>query len=434
MKTLNYNGVDVVIDSKDWRRSNLLKVQIVCCFAILMLCGIAEQTLGTLIPKLEAYYEIDDFTMGLTYAVVTSGYFFMAAMNELTHRMIGVHGVATGGVTCMAFAYFVNSCKPPYPIFAIVHFFIGMGIGGIEAGINGWMGDLTDANQLLGILHGCYGLGCMILPPTVTYMIQNTNWQWNTYYLMLAVCASVILLATLISFRHETPSKFLMLRESKHMKQVEEDGGQELTPVTLGQVLRIKMTWLMAISLFLYLGGEMAFGLWLISFLLRVKKVPYTLSLYMASVYWGGVTAGRMILGFVTAHYFSSEVKANWVYILGLTLGFATFLFILALSSHVNSFILGLDFLTVFLSGFITGPVLPATVMSSHHLIPARFQTAALGVICAFGGGGGATVPFVVGLISRLTGLATMPTIITIVYIILSAVWTYVYTHRRMKM
>lgn len=435
MKVVEYQGTEVVIDATDWRQSTRLKVQIFGCFMLFTLFGLAEQTLGTIIPKLEAHYHLNDFTMSITYVVVMSGYFLMAAVNEVTHKYTGVRGVATGGVSCLCFAYFVISLRPPYPIFLMVHLFVGLGFGGLDAGINGWMGQLTDANQLLGILHGCYGLGCMILPPLVTFLIHNTNWRWYDYYLVLATCASFTLLVTLISFRYETPAKFAYLQYEKHAKKVEENGGDELAPVTVGDVARLKMAWMIAISLFLYVGGEVAFGQWLVSFLLRVKDFPYALALWMATCFWTGLTAGRMILGFVTAHYFTSEVKANWVYILGLTLGFATFLLIQAIAAERNTMILGLDFVTVFLTGFITGPIFPSTIMSVYDLIPVRFHTSGMGVICAFGGGGGAVVPFLVGLVSRSSnkGLSTMPTIITCVFIALSALWSWVYTHKRVK-
>ncbi|CAN3501287.1 bypass of stop codon protein 6 [Diutina catenulata] len=435
MKLVEYGGSEITIDSIDWRHSHLLKIQLASCFSLFLLCGIAEQTLGTMIPKLEAHYELDDFQMSLTYVVVMTGYFLTAISNEITHKLLGVRGVLTGSVSCLTLAYFVNSLQPPYVIFALMHLFVGLGIGGLDAGINGWMGELVDANQLLGFVHGCFGLGCMISPPLVTYLVHNTNWRWYDYYLMLAVIAGCILLVASVSFRYETPAKFAYTRHVKHQKEVE-NGSSESADVTFSEFVRQKMAWLLALALFFYLGGEVAFGSWLVTFFLRVKKLSYTLSSWVATSYWAGLTSGRMILGFVTAHYFSSATKATWVYLLCSSVMFTTITFVQAISSQVNGFIMVLDFIIIFTTGFTAGPVFQTIMMSIYDLLPARFHTSAIGTICALGGGGGAVIPFVVGFVSRSStrGLATMPLIVTVNYSLAAVVWTYVYRHRQMKL
>ena len=71
-----------------------------------------------------------------------------------------------------------------------------------------------------------------------------------------------------------------------------------------------------ALILFIYVGGEAAFAAWLVTFLLRIKNLDYKTASYMATTFWSGVTIGRIGLGFVTAHFFSSELWANLIYIL----------------------------------------------------------------------------------------------------------------------
>ena len=73
--------------------------------------------------------------------------------------------------------------------------------------------------------------------------------------------------------------------------------------------------------LFIYVGGEAAFAAWLVTFLLRIKNLDYKTASYMATTFWSGVTIGRIGLGFVTAHFFSSELWANLIYILVSFLG-----------------------------------------------------------------------------------------------------------------
>lgn len=49
---IEYEGEILTIDSTNWRNSRLLKLQILVSFAVFILFGLAEQTVGTIIPKL----------------------------------------------------------------------------------------------------------------------------------------------------------------------------------------------------------------------------------------------------------------------------------------------------------------------------------------------------------------------------------------------
>ncbi|CAN3373118.1 hypothetical protein DIURU_005259 [Diutina rugosa] len=416
---IEHGGVEVVLQSNDWRKSRRLQIQVFGCYLLFTLFGLGEQTLGTLIPKLQEYYHLNDLTMSMTYVLVMMGYFTMAAVNEATHNRVGVRGMVTLGISFLVASYLVVSLRPPHWLFLLSYMFIGCGFGGLDAGVNGWMGELVDANQLLGILHGCYGLGCMISPPLVTYLIHHTSWQWNDYYLVLALIASIASIVTSISFKYETPAKFDYMRKQKG---VNED------PPTILDIFKSKMAMLVALALFLYVGAEVAFGQWLVSFLLRAKGLSYPIASWMATSFWAGLTVGRMTLGFVTAHYFTSATKANMFYIFTQTVLMAMFLGIQFLATHPNGFVISLDFVMVFITGIFVGPVFPTVIMSIYEVLPASMHTGAMGFICAFGGGGGAVIPFVVGLVSKSSnkGISTMPTIITLTMATLTLLWFYI--------
>ncbi|RKP32907.1 hypothetical protein METBISCDRAFT_21168 [Metschnikowia bicuspidata] len=62
------------------------------------------------------------------------------------------------------------------------YFIIGVGFGCLEAALNGWMGTLVNISPLLGILHGCYGIGCITTPPLVTALITKKNKPWGLFH------------------------------------------------------------------------------------------------------------------------------------------------------------------------------------------------------------------------------------------------------------
>lgn len=453
-----YQGEELFIDSSDWRTSSLLKIQILTSFSVFILFGLAEQAVGALLPKLQDHYDINDLEVSFIFLCSVSGYVIMAILNEFTHKMLGIKGVAIMGCIFMTTCYLIVSFKPPYFILLLCYIGNGIGFGSLDAGLNGWMGYLADSNQLLGILHGCYGIGCMITPPLVTTMLERKKnpWPWNQYYVVLVVTGSVALLMMILSFRYETPLKYKYMLEMKNKRQTRGDDGElnnkrlargeDIEMQDLGEsvstneedaedtgsasfsdTLKYPLVWILSLILFIYVGGEVAFGSWLITFLLRIKKLSYKLSSYLATSFWSGLTVGRIGLGFVTAHYFKSELVANLVYIVCSFAGFMVF-WLFAFAD-----VTGLLFVIVFVTGAAVGPIFPTTIVTSLKILPVKYHTAGIGFICALGGGGAAAVPFLIGLIAESSdlGLRSFPLIVAVMFGVLMVMWIGVFNRYR---
>ncbi|KAK6197887.1 major facilitator superfamily domain-containing protein [Scheffersomyces amazonensis] len=436
----------IFIDTSNWRYSGLLKAQILSCYGVFLLFGLADQTLGTLIPLLQADYNIGDIAISLVFLSMVSGYFITALLNEFSHKLLGVKGVVILGAITMTFSYLIVSTRPPYIIFVISYLITGIGFGSLDAAMNSWMGNLVDSNQILGILHGFYGIGCMISPPLITYLVEKpiNPIEWNQYYILLCLVGCSCVVGLVFSFQYETAKKYKYVNIQKNLNlrhlPVANDGiklhdfnieindedtdtssNSEDSSVPLGATLKSRLVWIFATILFLYVGGEVAFGSWMITFLLRIRKLSYKQSSYIATTFWTGLTVGRIILGFVTAHYFNTELEANFVYLILSTGGYLLF-YLLSLITKLPSILL---FLVAFFIGTFVGPIFPTTIVSAIKILPSKFHTSGIGFICAFGGGGAAGIPFLIGLIAESNefGLKILPLIVTIIFTILVFVW-----------
>lgn len=438
--TVHFNGQDVHVDSADWRNSFLLKTQVAVSFITFTLFGLAEQTVGTIIPKLQDHYHVNDLSTGLVFLASTSGYFTMALVTEICNRNLGVRGVGIMGAASMTIAFLTINMRPPFSIFIFCYFLSGLGFGSLDASFNGWMGGLVDSNQLMGILHGCYGIGCLLSPPIITKLIErHTNpWRWSDYYLVLACLAALCLILIAYAFRHETPAKFkfqVILKAARRRLEEKADDTDvesertlvesESGDVSLSDAMRSKPVWFFAVIMFVYLGGEVAFGAWMVTFCTRIKKLSYSVSSYMATSFWTGLTAGRICLGFVTAHYFSSEITANWAYI-ALALVSNVLFCIFAFTS-----LTWLLFVIVFVAGLFVGPIFPTTIVAAISVLPVKFHATGIGFICAFGGGGGAAIPFLIGLVAETStlGLRFYPFMVAAIYALLFIAWLVMKVH-----
>lgn len=432
-----FNGQQVYIDSVDWRDSKLMKFQVVVALLTFILFGLGDQTIGTIIPKLQEQYHIGDLQTSFIFLSSTAGYFILALTCEFFQRSFGVRGVGIIGTGCLALAFFIISTHPPFWLFIVCYMINGIGLGSLDASVNGWVGGIADSNQILGIVHGCYGLGCMISPPLITKLMERKHnpWNWNHYYVVLSIYGVINLVCFTFSFRHETAAKHkfnVILKEQKRSladKDPEfeigsgdesvEDTVNEGTDVSFTDALKSKLVWVFAICLFIYVGGEVAFGAWLMTFLIRIKKLSYNYSSWMATTFWLGLTVGRIALGFVTAHVFNTELMANLAYIVASLAGYL--IFCLFAFSKANWIL----FPIVFITGLFVGPIFPTTIVASIEILPTRYHATSVGFICAFGGGGAAALPFLVGFVadhSKL-GMKAHPFIVFALYLILLVLW-----------
>lgn len=478
LQEVDFNGETVYLDSTDWRKSTLLRIQIIASFLVFIMFGLGEQTLGTLLPEIQDHYNINDVQVSMLFLALVAGYFIMALLSDITHTRVGVSGVVVMGSCSTAFAFFVVLAKPWFIVVLMCYVLIGIGCGSLDASLNTWMGNLEDSNPLLGILHGCYGIGCMISPPLITYLVEKPNnpWAWNQYYYVLTAVGVITVLSLYFSFHYETPAKYMYVMQQKHKTEevemwesqpktsgfetheteIESESQNELetnetesgedqskfepskspeyvppsdhepsiTPATIKESLHYPLVWALAIVLFAYIGSEVSFGAWLISYMLRIKKISYKTSLYVATSFWSGLATGRIVLGFVTAHYFRTELTANLVYIYASTLG--VFVFVLLSQTSWIAPVL----LCVFVTGVFVGPVFPTTIMCSLKLLPVKYHASGVGFICAFGGGGAAALPFLVGLVAESSdkGLSTYPIIMGSMYFLLLVLWLFTLT------
>lgn len=113
------------------------------------------------------------------------GYTLAAVLNQRLHTTLGQRGVALIGPSCHLLSYVINCVHPPYPVLVISFIFAGFGNGIEDAAWNAWIGNMANANELLGVLHGLYGVGAVISPLIATSMIASAGLPWYSFYYVM---------------------------------------------------------------------------------------------------------------------------------------------------------------------------------------------------------------------------------------------------------
>lgn len=77
----------------------------------------------------------------------------------------------------------------------------------------------------------------------------------------------------------------------------------------------------------------------------------------------------------------------------------------------------------VALQGFFLGPLFPAIVVAATKVLPPYLHVSAIGFAAAFGGGGGAALPFAIGSLAQAQGVGILQPVILAVLVFLLLLW-----------
>lgn len=150
-------------------------------FAFLVM-GANDAAYGALVPHLESHYRLSHVVVSLVFLSPLVGYAGAALLSNTIHVRFGQRGAASVGPACHVVTYIGIALHPPYPVLVVLFVVAGFGNGLLDAAWNSWVGKMHNANQVLGVLHGFYGIGAVLSPLVASLLTARARWPWYTFY------------------------------------------------------------------------------------------------------------------------------------------------------------------------------------------------------------------------------------------------------------
>ncbi|OQE28360.1 hypothetical protein PENSTE_c003G06133 [Penicillium steckii] len=375
-----------------WNEPRINAYRSFATFWSMLVMGANDAAYGALIPYLESYYDLSYTIVSLVFLSPLVGYTLAAFLNHRIHTSLGQRGPALIGPGCHLVAYIVNCVHPPYPVLVISFIFAGFGNGLEDAAWNAWIGNMAHSNELLGLLHGFYGVGAVLSPLAATYMIARSSMPWYYFYYVMIGAAFVELAFCGACFWKSTGAVFRAMSASTG--DANKKGGLKSALFTNPSA---RVTWLCSLFLLGYVGVEVALGGWIVTFMIRVRNGPAFASGMTATGFWLGITVGRFLLGFVTPRVGEKLAIAAYV-LLSMAFGLILWLVPQFYASAV----------AVALQGFFLGPLFPGVIVMIAKLLPRHLHVSSIGFAAAFGGSGAAILPFAVGALAQAKGVRVL--------------------------
>ncbi|MES2126629.1 MAG: sugar MFS transporter [Pseudomonadota bacterium] len=350
--------------------------------------GLLTSLNDVLIPHLKAIYTLSYVQAMLVQFCFFGAYFIVSLPAGMLIRKIGYQNGAVTGLLIAACgcALFYPASVSGYALFLFAFFVLASGITILQVAANPYVTvlgaartassrlTLTQAFNSLGTTVGPTVGGMLILSAVAVAADQQAASVQRPY---LALAAALALLALLFA--------------AARLPKITHD--TDTSTSARGSVMAHRHLVLGAVAIFLYVGGEVSIGSFLINFLGEGSVAglkPADAAQYV-SLYWGGAMVGRFI-GFAVMRYVSP----------GKTLAFnATGAIVLILAAIFGHGQLAMwAILSVGLCNSIMFPTIFS--MALHGL--GKFTGQGSGVLC-MAIVGGALVPFAQGVLADSIGL-----------------------------
>ena len=248
--------------------------------------GLPDALLGASWPMMQMEFGVPVSYAGGISLIIAIGTVVSSLLADRMIKALGSGKVTaiSAGVTAVAlFGFSVSGEYWQLCLWAIPY---GLGAGSVDASLNNYVA-LHYASRHMSWLHCMWGLGASIGPYIMGAALTG-GMAWNQGYRVICLIQLVL-----------TAALFLSLPLWKTGKQ--QDGGATSgKPLTMKQVLNLKGAREVMLAFFCYCGLEQTCILWGSSYFVLVNGLDEETAASLASVFMLGLTAGRLISGFLT--------------------------------------------------------------------------------------------------------------------------------------
>ncbi|USB31690.1 MFS transporter [Paenibacillus sp. YPG26] len=261
--------------------------------------GLPDSLLGSAWPVMRYSLGAPLETAGMLFMVIAGGTIVSSLISGAMLRRFGTGKVTLVSCIMTAGALAGFAISPSLIWLILCGIPLGLGAGAVDAGLNNYVAAHYKAHHM-SWLHCFWGVGATLGPVIMAQFITGQN-LWRQGYLAVAGIQGLLIIILFVSLplwdRVASRSQANSSEEGERTgNNIEAD--ESLTPST--KPIQIRGVKLAMVTFLLYCGVEATIGLWGSSFLVGLKKLTAAEAASWVSIYYGGITVGRFITGFIT--------------------------------------------------------------------------------------------------------------------------------------
>jgi fucose permease len=261
--------------------------------------GLPDSLLGVSWPIIQSEIGVPLSFAGIVSMLITLGTVVSSLFSSRAIQKFGTGKVTLVSVMLTAAALVGFSAAPSFVWFLVAAIPLGIGGGAVDSGLNEFIAEHYESRHM-SWLHCFWGIGALTGPLIMSSIITSDN-SWRLGYETVSIIQAILVgilffslpLWKKISGKHSRISEVTIKNQDLSQPQ-DQKHKSFLYP------LKIKGVKLASITFFFYGGVEYVMGLWGSTFLIRIKEIDPASAAVWISAYYGSITLGRFITGFIT--------------------------------------------------------------------------------------------------------------------------------------
>lgn len=356
--------------------------------------GLPDSLLGSAWPVMRLEFGAPLPWAGAVSMIIAGGTILSSLLSERITRRFGTRVVTTVSVLLTAASLMGFSTASAFWMLCVWAVPYGLGAGAVDAALNHYVA-MHYSSRHMSWLHSFWGVGAIISPYVMSWALGHATWQ--TGYRTVSFIQFSIMLVLVLS----TPLWRI------HREQ--DDLAAQRPVVGLVNAVRIRGVLRLLTGFFAYCGAEAITMLWTSSYLVAVRDVPPETAAAFASLFFIGMTAGRIFAGFITDKLGDQRL----IRIGGSVAIIGTLMILLPFQSDAPAL---LGFVVV---GLGSAPVYPSIIHATPGLFGADNAQAIIGIQMASAYTGSTFMPPLFGLLAGRFGLHLMPYVMLMFFVLM---------------
>jgi fucose permease len=333
---------------------------IYCAFISL---GLPDGMLGAAWPTMQPEFGVPLGYAGFISLIISAGTIFSSLLSVKVIRRHGTGKVTLFSVLLTAIGLIGFSLTKSLWTIFLCAIPLGIGAGAVDSGLNEYIAEHYKATHM-NFLHGFWGIGALTGPLVMSGFVNEAG-DWRYGYLTVSIIQFILVFTLFLSL----PLWKKAERARKEAASLSDDSPpsgknntQEAQKKNFFASIRVKGLKRVLVCFMMYTGIEATLGLWGASYLARVQNFEPSHAAAWVSIYYGGITAGRLLCGFLAMKFTNRQLIRTGEILVSTGV----------VSMLLGQFLAASDILT--LAGFVLiglgcAPIFPGML----HETPARF-------------------------------------------------------------
>lgn len=249
--------------------------------------GLPDALLGSAWPSMYRQMDVAVSYAGMISMIIAGGTIVSSLLSDRLIRRLGTGLVTVISVAMTAAALFGFSASHTFFQLCLWGIPYGLGAGSVDAALNNFVA-MHYKSRHMSWLHCFWGVGATA-GPYIMGLCLLKGMKWNAGYLAVGVIQVILVAFLLFSLP--------LWKTKKELEAVSKNADRK---VSFGKVIRLPGARAVLASFFCYCSLEATAGLWASSYMVLYKGISPQTAAKWASLFYLGITAGRLVCGFVT--------------------------------------------------------------------------------------------------------------------------------------